>query len=88
MPFIHVWSFADDQVSTVFDYFGGVEVRRLEDVRAAAGAACPCGAACGPGGTPARSAGAEPRSGGRRAPGRRQKTSASPPSRRRLRRSL
>jgi hypothetical protein len=33
LPFIHVWSFADDQVKTVFDYFAGVEVRRLEDVR-------------------------------------------------------
>jgi hypothetical protein len=33
MPFIHVWGFADDQVRTVFDYFGGVEVRRLEDVQ-------------------------------------------------------
>jgi hypothetical protein len=33
MPFIHVWSFADNQVQTVFDYFGGVEVRRLDDVR-------------------------------------------------------
>jgi len=33
MPFIHVWSFGDDQVKAVFDYFAGVEVRRLEDVR-------------------------------------------------------
>jgi hypothetical protein len=33
LPFIHVWSFADDQVRAVFDYFGGVEVRRIEDVR-------------------------------------------------------
>jgi hypothetical protein len=33
LPFIHVWSFTDDQVKGVFDYFGGVEVRRLEDVR-------------------------------------------------------
>jgi hypothetical protein len=33
LPFCHVWSFADDQVRTVFDYFGGVELRRLEDVR-------------------------------------------------------
>lgn len=32
-PFIHVWSYADDQVKAVFDYFGGVEVRRLDDVR-------------------------------------------------------
>jgi hypothetical protein len=32
LPFIHVWTFADDQVRSVFDYFGGVEVRRLEDV--------------------------------------------------------
>ncbi len=33
MPFVHVWSFADDQVRAVWDYFGGVELRRLEDVR-------------------------------------------------------
>ena len=33
LPFIHVWTFADDQVRAVFDYFGGVEVRRLEDAR-------------------------------------------------------
>jgi hypothetical protein len=33
LPFIHVWSFVDDQVRGVFDYFGGVEVRRLEDAR-------------------------------------------------------
>ena len=32
-PFIHVWSFADGQVKAVFDYFSGVELRRVEDVR-------------------------------------------------------
>jgi hypothetical protein len=37
LPFIHVWSFADDQVRAVFDYFGGVEVRRIEDVRRGGG---------------------------------------------------
>jgi hypothetical protein len=33
LPFIHVWSLGDDQVQAVFDYFGGVELRRREDVR-------------------------------------------------------
>jgi len=32
LPFIHVWSFCDDQVQTVFDYFGGVELKRRVDV--------------------------------------------------------
>lgn len=32
LPFIHVWTFTGDQVRDVFDYFAGVEVRRLEDV--------------------------------------------------------
>ena len=33
LPFIHIWSFGDGQVQAVFDYFGGVELRRREDVR-------------------------------------------------------
>jgi hypothetical protein len=33
LPFVHVWSFGDGQVQAVFDYFGGVELRRREDVR-------------------------------------------------------
>ena len=28
LPFIHIWSVADEQVEAVFDYLGGVEVRR------------------------------------------------------------
>ena len=47
LPFIHVWSFCDDQVQNVFDYFGGVEVKRRVDV-------CPPRAAGDSGGTPAR----------------------------------
>ncbi len=26
LPFIHIWSVADDQVQAVFDYFAGIEV--------------------------------------------------------------
>jgi hypothetical protein len=34
LPFIHIWSLgADDEVRGVFDYFGGIEVKRLADVR-------------------------------------------------------
>ena len=33
LPFVHIWSFGDDQVQAVFDWFGGVELRRREDVR-------------------------------------------------------
>jgi hypothetical protein len=33
VPFIHVWNLTDDQVKAVFDYFAGVEVRRLEDAQ-------------------------------------------------------
>ncbi len=32
LPFVHVWSFCGDQVQNVFDYFGGVEVKRRVDV--------------------------------------------------------
>ncbi len=28
LPFVHVWSLGGDEVQAVFDYFGGVEVRR------------------------------------------------------------
>ena len=28
LPFIHIWTVADDQVQAVFDYFAGIEVRR------------------------------------------------------------
>jgi hypothetical protein len=31
LPFVHVWTIGDDQVRAVFDYFGGVELRRRED---------------------------------------------------------
>jgi len=35
LPFVHIWRFDDqEQVRGVFDYFAGVEVVRLEDVRA------------------------------------------------------
>ena len=33
LPFVHIWSFADGQVQAVFDYFGGVELRRRGYVR-------------------------------------------------------
>ncbi len=28
LPFIHIWSFSGEQVDTVMDYLGGIEVRR------------------------------------------------------------
>lgn len=30
LPFIHIWTFGDGQVQKVFDYFGGIELRRRE----------------------------------------------------------
>jgi hypothetical protein len=34
LPFIHVWNLGtDDQVRGVFDYLGGIEVKRRSDVR-------------------------------------------------------
>jgi hypothetical protein len=34
LPFIHIWSFAGDQVESVTDYLGGLEVLRREAVTA------------------------------------------------------
>jgi hypothetical protein len=35
LPFLHIWSFAGDEVETVYDYISGIELRRrcAENVR-------------------------------------------------------
>ena len=32
LPFVHIWTYAGEQVETVLDYLAGIEVRRLDAV--------------------------------------------------------